>query len=67
MTVLDSCQGQGLGTIMLQRLLQFGHDEGIKRVEAYMLSENKGMIAVSKKLGFTFEREDELLKAVIEL
>ena len=67
MLVRDDFQGQGLGTIMLKRLLQFGRDEGLERVEAYMLGANKGMITVCKKLGFSFEREDELVKAVIDL
>ena len=67
MIVRDEFQGQGLGTIMLERLLQFGRDEGLERVEAYMLGANKGMIAVCRKLGFSFEREDDLVKAVIDL
>ena len=67
MIVSDEWQGHGLGTIMLKRLLQFGRDEGIEQVEAYMLGANKGMIAVCRKLGFTFKREDDLVKAVIDL
>ncbi len=67
MLVRDDFQRQGLGTVILKRLLKFGRDEGIEQVEAYMLAANKGMIAVCRKLGFTFGREDELVKAVIEL
>jgi acetyltransferase len=63
--VRDDFQGQGLGTQMLQRLLQFGRDEGLTRVVAYMLNENKGMMYICKKLGFKIEREDDLNKAVI--
>jgi acetyltransferase len=65
--VRDDFQGKGLGTVVLQRLLQFGRDEGIKHVMAYMLGSNKGMITVCKRLGFTFEREDDLVKAGIDL
>ncbi|NCF69669.1 MAG: GNAT family N-acetyltransferase, partial [Chloroflexi bacterium] len=65
--VRDDFQGRGLGTILLKRLLQFGRDEGIKHVLAYMLGSNKGMITVCKRLGFTFEREDDLVKAAIDL
>jgi hypothetical protein len=36
-------------------------------VVAYMLNENKGMLNICKKLGFTFDREDDLIKAVITL
>ncbi len=67
MLVRDDFQRRGLGLHMLKKLLQFGRDEGIKRVVAYMLPENRGMIRVSEKLGFRFEREDELIKAVIDL
>ena len=65
--VRDDFQGQGLGTVLLEHLLRFGRDEGIDQVSAYMLSGNKGMIHISKQLGFRFEREDDLLKAVIDL
>ena len=65
--VRDDFQGKGLGTVVLRRLLQFGRDEGISHVMAYMLGSNKGMISVCKRLGFTFEREDDLVKAGIDL
>jgi hypothetical protein len=32
-----------------------------------MLPTNSGMINISKKLGFRFEREDDLSKAIIDL
>jgi acetyltransferase len=67
MLVEDNFQRQGLGTMLLQCLLQFGRDEGINRVIAYMLSANKGMISICKKLGFRFEHEDDLVKAIIDL
>ncbi|MFN2295304.1 MAG: bifunctional acetate--CoA ligase family protein/GNAT family N-acetyltransferase [Candidatus Promineifilaceae bacterium] len=65
--VRDDFQGKGLGTVLLTRLLQVGRDEGIDRVIAYMLATNLGMIKVCKKLGFRFEREDDLVKAIIDL
>jgi acetyltransferase len=65
--VRDDFQRQGLGSKLLNHLLQFGRDEGIKRVIAYMLNENRGMIRASEKLGFRFEREDDLIKAIIDL
>jgi acetyltransferase len=65
--VRDDFQGRGLGTILLKRLLQFGRDEGINYVNAYMLGSNKGMIAVCRRLGFKTKREDDLVKAFIDL
>jgi acetyltransferase len=65
--VRDDFHGKGLGTVLLTRLLQVGQNEGIDRVIAYMLATNLGMIKVCKKLGFRFEREDDLVKAIIDL
>ena len=67
MLVRDDFQGRGVGTQLLQNLLDFGRDEGIKRVVAFMLPENRGMIEISEKLGFAMGREDEMVKAVKEL
>ena len=65
--VSDRYQGQGVGTEMLVHLLEIGKQEGVKRVVAYLLSENRGMRAICLKLGFRLEREAELIKAVIDL
>lgn len=65
--VNDACQGKGIGSETLRRLLEIGRHEGVKRVIAYLLTENRGMYHICKKLGFSFEREAELIKAVIDL
>jgi acetyltransferase len=65
--ISDAYQGHGLGTELLRRLLAYGREEGIKRVEAYILAENRGMLHISEKLGFSFKREGETIKATIEL
>ncbi|MCA9925909.1 MAG: bifunctional acetate--CoA ligase family protein/GNAT family N-acetyltransferase, partial [Anaerolineales bacterium] len=65
--VSDAFQGRGFGTELLTRLLRIGRDEGVERVNAYMLGENMGMRTVCDKLGFSFEREGELIRASIEL
>lgn len=67
MLVSDQYQGQGIGTEVLIHLLAVGKQEGVKRVVAYLLSENRGMRAICLKLGFRLEREAELVKAVIDL
>lgn len=67
MLVNDACQGKGIGTELLQRLLEIGRDEQVERVVAYMLAENRGMYHICKNLGFSFQREDELIKAEIDL
>lgn len=65
--VSDDQQGQGLGTELLRRLLEYARDEGVARVVAYILAENRGMLAVSEKLGFQFQRDGETVFAVLEL
>jgi acetyltransferase len=65
--VSDAYQGMGVGTQLLKRLLVIGREEGVKRVVAYILPENRGMRHVSQKLGFKFERDADLLKATLDL
>ncbi len=65
--IRDDYQGQGLGTALLTRLLDIGRDEGLQTVNAYMLDENMGMRRICKNLGFTFHRDDNLIKAEITL
>ena len=65
--VSDAYHGQGVGSQLLRRLLVIGREEGVERVIAYMLPENTGMRHISQGLGFTFEREDDLLKATLDL
>jgi acetyltransferase len=54
--VRDEYQGTGLGTELLQRLLEIARDEGIERVFAEIMPENTGMRRVCAKLGFSFGR-----------
>ena len=65
--VSDAYQGMGVGSQLLRRLLEIGREEGVETVIAYMLPENTGMRHVSQMLGFQFEREEDLLKATLEL
>ena len=65
--VRDDFQRRGVGTQLLQGLLDIGRQEGIRRVVAWMLPENRGMIEISEKLGFTMGREEDMVKAEIEL
>lgn len=65
--VSDKFQRQGLGTELLRRLLEIGRDEGVETVMAYMLPENRGMKRIAEQLGFSFNREEDLLRAEIDL
>ncbi len=50
--VSDQYQGHGLGTQMLRQLIRIARDEGVQRIVADVLPENRGMRRVFEKLGF---------------
>ena len=52
-TVLDAYQGRGLGTTLLQVLADAARDRGITTFRAYVLGENRAMLAVLDRLGPT--------------
>ncbi len=56
MLVSDRYQSQGLGTELLQRLVQVGQDEKLSRITANILPDNLTMQRVCKKLGFHLQR-----------
>ena len=67
--IADKFQGQGLGTTLLDRLLQIGRDEKIDRIYGDILPENIEMQRICEKLGFhlTQSPEDPVTKAAIDL
>ncbi|MHB8599544.1 MAG: bifunctional acetate--CoA ligase family protein/GNAT family N-acetyltransferase [Ktedonobacteraceae bacterium] len=67
--VTDQFQRKGLGTELLRRLIQFGHDEKLQRLTGSILTENQGMQGVCKKLGFhlQYSPEEHLMSAELEL
>ncbi|MCA9982004.1 MAG: GNAT family N-acetyltransferase, partial [Anaerolineales bacterium] len=65
--VSDNYHGQGLGTKMLNRLIEIGHAEQIGQIMAYTLPENRSMKYLFEREGFAFSREDGMIKAVLPL
>ncbi len=67
--ISDGYQRSGIGTKLLSRLVEIGREEGIDRIVADILPENKGMIKASEKVGFThrMDYDEQVVKAVIEL
>lgn len=55
LVVKDKWQNRGLGTKLMQKLLQAAKEEGIEEIAAPMLAENHQMQALCKRLGFTLE------------
>ncbi len=62
MMVLDSYQGQGLGRLLLEKLIFVAKSEGVKEIDAIALAENRAMAKLAKDLGFERnEREGDLV------
>ncbi len=55
--VEDAMQNKGLGSELLQSLIQIARDEKLTTLTAEILQENHGMQKVSKALGFTLTAE----------
>ncbi|MEO8953795.1 MAG: bifunctional acetate--CoA ligase family protein/GNAT family N-acetyltransferase [Ktedonobacteraceae bacterium] len=69
MLVTDQFQRKGLGTELLRRLIQVGHDEKLQRLMGDIHAENQGMQEVCKKLGFRlqYSSEEQLMSAELKL
>ena len=69
MLVNDRYQRQGLGSELLVRLIQIGRDEGLRRITAEILPENRGMQVVATQHGFTIKPDyaEGVVKAWINL
>ena len=50
-TVLDSWQRRGLGTVLLRELAQRAAEEGIRYFVAEILAENRPMVTLAQRLG----------------
>lgn len=63
----DPWQGQGLGTIMTQFILDIARERGIKKIFAYLLEDNDGMYRLFQKFDFTVQKEEEMLRVELLL
>ena len=53
----DQWQGHGLGTRLLELLVQIGREEKLARIIAHILPDNSAMQRVSRKCGFELRRQ----------
>jgi acyl-CoA synthetase (NDP forming)/GNAT superfamily N-acetyltransferase len=65
--VADELRGQGLGTLLLEHLAALARDQGIRRFEADVLSENHQMLSVFSDAGFDVAKRSESGEVIIEL
>ena len=69
MIVSDPWQGRGLGTLLVEQLIDIGRREKIQRITGHIMSDNWPMQALCKHLGFHIRHdaiEDEA-RAVYDL
>jgi acetyltransferase len=66
--ISDKFQGHGLGTELLKRLIEIARADGLDRVTAEILGENRQMIEICKLLGFHLEYAGQnVVKAELDL
>jgi acetyltransferase len=68
LVVADSFQGQGLGGLLMQALLNAADERGIKRIEGLVLNNNQRMLELMHALGFEASSapEDPSLRRVVK-
>ncbi len=57
LVISDAWQGRGLGSLLLEMILQIARQENLQRVVAYVLPENREMLHLCRKLGFHLHHE----------
>jgi acetyltransferase len=67
--VRDDCQRHGLGFELIRRLVDVARDERLEDVVATTMTENRGMCAVFRRLGFTLSVDpgDDTVEAELRL
>jgi len=55
--VSDDLQHQGIGTRLMQALMDAAREQGIARMEGTVLARNSGMLQLMKDIGFSQKRE----------
>jgi acetyltransferase len=61
--VHDDFQGQGLGYKLMDVIIGIAQDKDLEEIYGLVLSENRTMLAVAKKLGFTVKMPDDRIEA----
>ena len=56
--IADAWQRRGVGEALLRRLIQAATAAGVTTLGGITLAENRGMLALARKLGFSARRED---------
>jgi acetyltransferase len=60
---------QGLGSVLMEKMLRYCRKRGTKELTAHTLRENKGMIALGKKFGFqvlSMEDDEDMIQLKLD-
>ncbi|MCC5856537.1 MAG: GNAT family N-acetyltransferase [Ectothiorhodospiraceae bacterium] len=57
--VADNWQGRGVGSRLMERLLEAAREHGLQRMEGQVLAQNRGMLALMERLGFSRRRDPD--------
>ncbi len=63
----DQWQNRGVGSLLTDYCIQIAKDRGVKRIIGYILSDNKTMLGMFTRRGFTLERKREVIHGILSL
>ena len=59
LVVADDFAGKGLGSRLMESIMDVARDKGLAEIVGLVLSENSGMLKLMRNLGFAIKRHDE--------
>ncbi|HMK82780.1 MAG TPA: GNAT family N-acetyltransferase [Candidatus Bathyarchaeia archaeon] len=65
--IADKFQGKGLGTKLVDMLIEVARDKGVEALYGVIMSGNMAMIRLCEKLGFAIRREQDSVLAELKL
>jgi acetyltransferase len=65
--VADPWQGLGLGSKMVDYMIEICKDKGLETIYAFMLPDNRRAINLLNKMGFNLEKSQDITKATLNL
>ncbi|HEY2148163.1 MAG TPA: GNAT family N-acetyltransferase, partial [Pirellulales bacterium] len=65
--ISDSYQRVGLGTHLIERLLEVGRAERLKRIVGHISLENRAMVSLCRRLGFTIDGDSSDTMRAVEI
>jgi acetyltransferase len=59
LVVADDWHGRGLGARLMNALIETAREQGLERLEGYVLGDNQRMLQLMSRLGFDYRRDPE--------